>query len=208
MDHCGCPRPTALSAHLRGPEPRPGHLAKAVDTHLTCFPSLRDHGPSFSGVQYFEHHVFCLFFFLIVLDGRINPVPTAPSCPALDACLYSVSQFTECFQIHHSCRSKQQPLPWSAQFPPSYCCKHFTARGKGDLPWSSELGQDLLFPAVGVSSFPVNRPGWGEGMGRGMNGQERLREDVGLDLWPDWLTLGMKKEQGLILGGQASQTGV
>lgn len=41
-----------------------------------------------------------------------------------------------------------------------------------------------------------------------MSGQERLMEEVGHDLRPEWGTLGMTEEQGLILEGQTGQAEV
>lgn len=45
------------------------------------------------------------------------------------------------------------------------------------------------------------------GVGWGMSGQDRLMGEVGHDLRPEWGTLGMREEQGLILEGQTGQVG-
>lgn len=47
-----------------------------------------------------------------------------------------------------------------------------------------------------------------KGVGWGRSGQERLMGEVGHDLRPEWGTLGMREEQGLVLEGQTSQAEV
>lgn len=191
---CSTGVPSSARASL--PESWPGRAARAVDI-APGFPVLWDHGPSFSGVPYFENPALCLFPCCFRQEGE-----PGPSCSIL-AGAGGGGRFTQCFPVFTR-------IP---TFPPPQ------RRRRGSAPLPQLTVANFSVPrAQGASSqFRVQAPGsqhqsWARTSGfrlpafssericeKGSEGacvrSGKAREEAGLELRPERLTPGRIDER-------------
>ena len=212
----------------------PGCSATKADICLTCLPSQ---GPqaSFSGLQCFENLVFCLFLYCFGQEGRSGPPapsqhvlsadvhrvswsrvpPHAPSLSSLTAPQPWAAPFPLIYCCKHFSAQDEGDLELRVHtseledFPGSLVAKTLHSQGSSEALGSTPgQGTGFHMPQLRVSMLQLKTLHSETKTWHSQINKYFLVEDIYIYICkPEQLTLGMKKEQGLILGGQARQSG-